>query len=143
MTSAAKPQCDDCLASSTRCTIDPASVDVYYFPVTANLSRDLCASMPIEGSATRFPDFPTSTYVPVTTGPYGVVNGHTFYEGNVYFSIATASAHHPCGGAIGGTHVGSILTLASSDIQSMRGYPKNNIPYSFHFQDFNTPIPYR
>lgn len=84
-----------------------------------------------------------SAYEPITTGPYTTVNGKTFYSGNVYLSISRASAHGGCGETVGKVHYGSILTLASTDIQSMRGYPRNNIPWSFNFADFNRPVPYR
>lgn len=84
-----------------------------------------------------------SAYVPITTGPYTILDGTTLHAGNVYVSIATASAHGGCGDTVGKVHYGSILTLASAEIQSMRGYPKNNIPWSFNFADFNRPVPYR
>ncbi|OCL08024.1 hypothetical protein AOQ84DRAFT_377152 [Glonium stellatum] len=136
-----KPVCETYAAG--RCTIDRASIDLYYSPVTRNFSRNMCAKNPVSGPATKPPKHPNSKYVPITIGPYSVLSGHTFYSGNVYISIATASAHGPCGGNVGQIHYGSILTLASTDVQSMRGYPLNNIPWSFNYADLNPPIPYR
>jgi hypothetical protein len=56
-----RPQCNKCAVS--RCTIDPASVDLYYFPNNKNVSRDMCASNPVRGWATRFPDYPNSSKI--------------------------------------------------------------------------------
>jgi hypothetical protein len=53
------PACSTC--GKNRCTIDPMSVDLYYFPVTANVTRDMCASNPVGGAATRFPEYPNSS----------------------------------------------------------------------------------
>ncbi|KAJ4293525.1 hypothetical protein N0V90_008808 [Kalmusia sp. IMI 367209] len=96
--------------------------------------------MPTEGRASRPPDFPNATWTEVTTGPYAVVGTNTFYSGNVYLSIASIEAHFPCRSTH--TRYNSILTLASSDVQTMRGYPINNIPWSLNYADFNEPVPY-
>lgn len=134
-----KPFCNTCKAN--RCTIDRAQADLYFWPVPANATtRNMCASMPTSTWASRPPEFPNSTWTEVTTGPYAVVNGNTFYSGNVYVSISSIEAHFPCQSTL--TRYNSILTLASTDIFTKRGYPINDIPWSVNYADFNEPVPY-
>jgi hypothetical protein len=86
-------------------------------------------------------------YAPVTTGPYAVVNGHTFYSGNVYVSIPGGiAAADNCGNILKRSNTGQtedILTLASSAVYTMRGMPHNNIPFEINYADFNPPTPWR
>jgi hypothetical protein len=119
-----KPYCHTCAAA--RCTIVRADADLYFWPVAANATtRDMCASMPTSTWAERPPEFPNTTWTEVTTGPYAVVNGNTFYSGNVYVSISSIEAYWPCRSTL--TRYNSILTLASTDIFTKRGYPINDI----------------
>jgi hypothetical protein len=61
MTSPKRPYCQTCKV--TGCTINRASVDLYYWPVTANVSRNMCAYNPTQTHASYAPNFPnTSKY---------------------------------------------------------------------------------
>ncbi|KAK5731529.1 hypothetical protein LTR17_011327 [Elasticomyces elasticus] len=69
-------------------------------------------------------------------GPYTVFDGTTLYHNRAYISLSTVYAQDQCG-TVGTPHVGSVLTLASSQIFS---YDKQLIPevcgdygYSFNF----------
>ncbi|KAJ4294413.1 hypothetical protein N0V90_008103 [Kalmusia sp. IMI 367209] len=117
-------------------------MDLYYFPVTANVSRDMCADGPTEGSATRTPD-PDSTYTEVTTGLSTVVNGLTMWEGNVYLSLTEPFVQDSCGNTIEPqVKKPRVITMASSDLFSVRGYPHNVIPFSMNYADLNDPTPW-
>lgn len=120
-----KPHCATCKAS--RCSLGRGEVELYFWPVPANATtRDMCASMPTTTHTSVPTDFPNnSTWTEVTTGPYAVVNGHTLYSGNVYVSISAIEASWPCRSAQ--TISNAILTLASTDVFTQRGYPINNI----------------
>ncbi|KAK3201143.1 hypothetical protein GRF29_213g1207777 [Pseudopithomyces chartarum] len=139
ITSPARPDCATCKANA--CTISRAAVDFFFWPEASNAtSRDMCATWPTTSAASRPPDFPNATWTEVTTGPYAVVNGNTFFSGNVYLSFATVIATWPCRSAE--TRFNKIITLASTDIFTKRGYPINDIPYSVNYADFNDPVPY-
>jgi len=55
-----RPRCTSC--ASTACTFSHGGMDLYFFPVTANVSRDYCANEPVGGTATSTPDPDTSKY---------------------------------------------------------------------------------
>lgn len=120
-------------------------MDVYFFPVTKNVSHNMCTDEPaggIENSATITPD-PDSTYTEVTTGAYTVVNNITMYEGNVYLSLTEPHVRDSCGNTVEPQFKRPrIITMASSDLFSVRGYPHNVIPYSIDYADFNDPTPW-
>lgn len=125
ITSPVKPFCDTCVARP--CTMQRAKVDLYFWPVAANAtSRDMCAINPVQTATPSVPDFPNSTWTEVTTGPYAVVGQNTFYSGNVYLSFASIEATWPCRSSEVRTN--EILTLASSDIFTYRGYPIDKVP---------------
>lgn len=54
-----QPACNTC--GKNRCTIDEMSVAIYYFPAMSNVTRNMCASNPIKGPATRFPEYPNNS----------------------------------------------------------------------------------
>lgn len=144
------------------CIIYGGTVQLIYFPVPANVSRNMCASGPV-GSATVCPFGPTTapltgnsdpyvaepcSYAPMNmsstedSGPYVVANGTTFYKNRAYISVATAYASNSCG-YVGGVHTGELLTLASSKVFTVRGYHYEflDAAYSFNFADLNDPVP--
>ncbi|KAL1612398.1 hypothetical protein SLS60_000624 [Paraconiothyrium brasiliense] len=137
------PACSSCVA--TGCTFQYGSIDLYYYPVTKNVSRDMCTDEPAggwENSATITAD-PDSTYTEVTTGSYTVVNGVTMYEGNIYISLADPYVLDSCRNSVAPKfNKPRIITMASSDLYSVRGYPHNIIPYSIQWADFQDPVPW-
>jgi hypothetical protein len=84
------------------------------------------------------------TYAPTTTGPYAVVDDQTLYQGNVYLSIMEPYVYDNCGNSISRKNpVGNnVLTIASSDLYSVRKYPHNLIPWSMNYADFIEPVPW-
>ncbi|KAK5708633.1 hypothetical protein LTR17_020523 [Elasticomyces elasticus] len=151
------------------CTVYGGTVQLYYFPVTANVSRDMCATAPAASTACPFgPTTPPAandssaqtatacdghcggvcSYYPFTktstkdTGPYTVLDGQTYYGNRAYVSYATAFATDSCG-AVGGSYAGGLLTVLSSHVYSLSGwhYAVDTYAYSFNFADLNTPIP--
>ncbi|EMC95752.1 hypothetical protein BAUCODRAFT_502344 [Baudoinia panamericana UAMH 10762] len=121
------------------CTIYGGSVQLLYFPVTTNYSRDMCATKPpasssicpfgevveggaatnavgqAEGPCTYKPFNATST---LNSGPFVVSAGTTFYENRAYISYDTAYASDGCG-RVGSDHAGGLLTVASTDLYSL------------------------
>ncbi|KAK5700645.1 hypothetical protein LTR97_005162 [Elasticomyces elasticus] len=151
------------------CTVYGGTVQLYYFPVTANASRNMCATAPAASTACPFgPTTPLAandssaqiatacdghcggvcSYYPFTktstkdTGPYTVLDGQTFYGNRAYVSYATAFATDSCG-PVGGSYAGGLLTVPSSHVYSLSGwhYAVDTYAYSFNFADLNTPIP--
>ncbi|KAK3216249.1 hypothetical protein GRF29_8g2770388 [Pseudopithomyces chartarum] len=112
---------------------------------TKNLTRNMCTDGPEggwENSVTTSPD-PDSTYVEITTGAYTVINGNTMYEGNVYLSLSDPWVRDNCYNTVKPQTVKPrIVTMASSDVFSVRGYPHNVIPYSMNYADFIEPVPW-
>jgi len=65
------------------------------------------------------------------------------YEGNVYLSLSAPYVADNCGSSIAPKYdKPRIITMASSDLFSVRGYPHNVIPYSINYADFNDPTPW-
>ncbi|KAK3661253.1 hypothetical protein LTR56_000376 [Elasticomyces elasticus] len=151
------------------CTVYGGTVQLYYFPVTANASRNMCATAPAASTACPFgPTTPLAandssaqiatacdghcggvcSYYPFTktstkdTGPYTVLDGQTFYGNRAYVSYATAFATDSCG-PVGGSYAGGLLTVPSSHVYSLSGwhYAVDTYAYSFNFADLNTLIP--
>ncbi|KAK5676313.1 hypothetical protein LTS10_011125 [Elasticomyces elasticus] len=151
------------------CTVYGGTVQLYYFPVTANVSRNMCATAPAASTACPFgPTTPPAandssaqtatacdghcggvcSYYPFTktstkdTGPYTVLDGQTYYGNRAYVSYATAFATDSCG-PVGGSYAGGLLTVPSSHVYSLSGwhYAVDTYAYSFNFADLNTPIP--
>lgn len=76
-------------------------------------------------------------------GPYIVSQGTTFHENRAYISLQTVYASNSCG-TVGRPHAGSILTLASSQIYSVRRlhYQCADYGYSFNFGDLEPNLPF-
>ncbi|KAF2737483.1 hypothetical protein EJ04DRAFT_510342 [Polyplosphaeria fusca] len=135
-----RPACSAC--KSTSCAFQHAAMSLYFWPVTGNVSRDMCAWEPTEGPASYTPPLNT-TYVPTTTGPYAVVDGITMFQGNVYLSLLEPYVVDNCGKSVSrSSNRGNVLTIASSDLYSVRKYPHNLIPWSVNYADFVDPVPW-
>ncbi|TKA77572.1 hypothetical protein B0A49_02826 [Cryomyces minteri] len=131
------------------CTIFGGEVQLIYFPVPTTVSRNMCASntVGLQGDP-RIWDFdaitirtPNTTAPPFTPAPNAttaVLNGTTFTSGWAYISFETAYARDECMRTIGKQHPGALLSLPSSAVYSMCDY----LPYSFHFADLNSPVPW-
>lgn len=139
---------------------DGRQVDLKYFPVTSNASRDLCPATGA-GSPTVCPLAPTRGVYTVTdpyqappcdyitanvtaakpSGPYIISAGQTFYHNRVYFSLDTVYASNTCG-PVGSTHTNAIISVLSSEVHSVGGYHHGfaDIGYQVNFQDF-TSVP--
>ncbi|KAF2478277.1 uncharacterized protein BDR25DRAFT_309060 [Lindgomyces ingoldianus] len=141
MTEPVRPSCSACV--STSCTFQHGGMSLYFWPVTTSVSRDYCAWDPIGGIATSYiPDI-NHTYVPTTTGPYAVVDGITMYQGNVYLSMMEPYVIDNCGKQITRQVSGpNVVTIASTDLYSVRKYPHNLLPWSVNYDDFNDPTPW-
>lgn len=65
------------------------------------------------------------------------------YEGNIYVSITEPYVLDNCRQTVAPKfNKPRIITMASSDLFSVRGYPHNIIPYSIDYADFNDPVPF-
>jgi hypothetical protein len=119
-------------------------MSLYYWPVTTSISRDLCAWDPIGGIASTYVPDMNRTFAPTTTGPYAVVDGRTLYQGNVYLSIVEPYVYDNCGNSVSRKYPNgdNVVTIASSDLYSVRKYPHNLIPWSVNYQDFIEPVPW-
>jgi hypothetical protein len=160
MASPVRPACSYCIA--TACTFSYGAMDFYFYPVTTNVSRDMCTNVPeggYENSVTVTGDPDTSksdvnsampsinshcpAYTEVTTGPATVVNGVTMYEGNVYMSFDDPRVIDNCQQSVLPKYQKPrILTMASSDVYSVIAYPHNMLAYSIKYADFNEPVPW-
>ncbi|KAK4950706.1 hypothetical protein LTR10_010699 [Elasticomyces elasticus] len=146
------------------CTIYGGEVQLMYFPVAANASRDMCAAT--AASPTMCPLGPTTAPYAIPTagvdgscnyvhcpyfvgntstadsGPYIVSAGTTFYENRAYISVQTAYASNSCG-YIGGRHAGSVVTVASSQVFSMNRVHGDCADQgnSFNFADLEPNLP--
>ncbi|KAK5696109.1 hypothetical protein LTR97_008529 [Elasticomyces elasticus] len=146
------------------CTIYGGEVQLMYFPVAANASRDMCAAT--AASPTMCPLGPTTAPYSIPTagvggscsyvhcpyfvgnistansGPYIVSAGTTFYENRAYISVQTAYASNSCG-YIGGRHAGSMVTVASSQVFSMNRVHGDCADQgnSFNFADLEPNLP--
>lgn len=138
----ATPGCKWC--SQTNCFIQGSGkVQIYYWPQPTTVSRDMCTDFPTEGPFDATRNYVNTSYTPVTTGASVVLDGRTFYEGNVYLSIPAASVTDNCGATLGKVHTDIMLTLASTDIHTGRN---DNLSqggvYSINYADFNSPVPW-
>lgn len=119
-------------------------MQLFYWPVPETVTRDMCTDSPTIGP-TRDPwnlgNYSTETYNEITTGEPVVLSGHTFYPGNVYLSIPTAGASDTCTSKRGNTYSNIMLTLASSDVYSLRPGSYYGL-YPINYADFNTPYPW-
>jgi hypothetical protein len=72
-----------------------------------------------------------------------VFEGHTYSSGHVYISFPTVFASNVCNSVtIGTPRMGSILTLQSSELSSLR-YPfYASDAFSFNYADLNSPVPW-
>lgn len=143
-----------------QCTIHGGSVQLLYFPVTEDTSRDMCATAPassvicpygpthahndtISGFATA-PCQYINTGHPSTTdsGPSTVFNGTTLYSNRAYISFDTLYATNSCG-RVGGTYSNGLVPVPSSDVYSVSGYhfQMTHAAYPFRFADLTGPVP--
>lgn len=143
-----------------QCTIHGDHVELLYFPVTTEVSRDMCALTPtspvtcpygptysnndtIKGFATApCPYIDTEPKSTTDSGPSTVINGTTLYSNRAYISYNTLYATNSCG-RVGGTYSNGLVTVASSDVYSLSGYHfyMNRDHYSFNFGDLSAPVP--
>ncbi|KAF2812266.1 uncharacterized protein BDZ99DRAFT_568968 [Mytilinidion resinicola] len=156
-----KPHCNTDAPTCTpgaACTIGGGDVRLFYFPPQTNVSRDMCATAPV-GSGVPGNQPPTNnTWTPITTGPYTVLPGNTtWFSGNVYVSLQTIGAHCswssqylPVGQP---GYEGEVLTLAPSDVFSLRATPysqsggESGVDYGgtqwpFNYADLQEPVPW-
>ncbi|KAK4555921.1 hypothetical protein LTR86_007141 [Recurvomyces mirabilis] len=145
------------------CTIYGGEVQLLYFPVAANASRNYCAQT--GGPVTTCPLGPTTApYTPIVadiggvcesyvncpyligntsttdSGPYVVTAGTTLYQNRAYISLKTAYASNSCG-YVGGQHAGSVVTVASSQVFSVnRAHGEDCADYGYSF-DFANLLP--
>ncbi|KAK3068947.1 hypothetical protein LTR53_013085 [Teratosphaeriaceae sp. CCFEE 6253] len=143
------------------CTIGGGNVQLLYFPVTQNISRDMCATAPASSRVcpfgTTIPGDQTNSigqatapcsYYPfeLTTaapsGPYIVSAGTTFYQDRAYISYENVYASNSCG-TLGQVYRNSVVPVASSNVYSMSGYHYfiDNRAYPFNFADLSGPVP--
>ncbi|KAK5716669.1 hypothetical protein LTR15_009561 [Elasticomyces elasticus] len=165
---ATEPACHPTHGVCGPCTIFGGQVQLLYFPVAANVSRNMCATSPPPPSlcplgSTTAPytsglfaegwncqsyghcHYAEGNMSTMNSGPYAVFNGTTLYHNRAYISLSTVYASDQCG-TVGTPHVGSVLTLASSQIFS---YDRQLIPevcgdygYSFNFANLLPNLPY-
>ncbi|KAI9706948.1 MAG: hypothetical protein M1820_004534 [Bogoriella megaspora] len=87
----------------------------------------------------------TSSPGDTSTGSY-VSGNNTFLLNSVYLSIEEVYARDDCSNPVGSTYSGSILTLASDQVYSIRSSSTSGslLSYSlpFNYADLNTPIPW-
>ncbi|KAK3672779.1 hypothetical protein LTR78_007365 [Recurvomyces mirabilis] len=145
------------------CTIYGGEVQLLYFPVAANASRNYCAQT--GGPVTTCPLGPTTapytaigadiggiceSYVncpyligntsTTDSGPYVVTASTTLYQNRAYISLKTAYASNSCG-YVGGQHAGSVVTVASSQVFSVnRAHGEDCADYGYSF-DFANLLP--
>ncbi|PSN62852.1 hypothetical protein BS50DRAFT_577740 [Corynespora cassiicola Philippines] len=148
----AQPTC----TAGQKCMIDGDRVEIFWFPPQTNVSRDMCATAPNEAAVTSRP--PTNfTWTPITTGPSAIVNGETWYSGNVYVSLNRINARCDWSGTpveVGEHRAGQILTMAPSELYSQRaieynsgdfsgvGWEWEDHAYSFNLNDLVSPYPW-
>jgi len=148
------------LEACGQCTIHGGKVELLYFPVSTETTRDMCATAPTspvicpfgpthpnDDTVTGFATAPCqyiSTQRTITTdsGPSTVINGTTLYSNRAYISYDTLYATNSCG-RVGGTYSNGLVTVASSDVYSVSGYHYviTHAAYSFNFADLAAPVP--
>jgi hypothetical protein len=147
-----RPYCSACV--STDCHFNGMfGMSLYFWPTTATTTRDYCTSKPVGDWASDYSPDINHTYVPITTGPYAVVDNITMYQGNVYISFWEPQVYDNCGSSIARRNPGrdKIITVASDALYSIRKYPDalapypvkwDLIPWSVNYDDFNEPVPW-
>ncbi|KAK3620006.1 hypothetical protein LTR22_025763 [Elasticomyces elasticus] len=144
------------------CNLYGGSVQLLYFPPGTEVSRDMCATVPVTSTDCPFGNgqqlnntnnigqatapcafYSDSITLPPDTGPHTVSNGYTFYENKAYLAYQTAYASNDCG-RVGSHYSAGILPVASEDLYSVLGYhfELSNAAYQVKFADFSTPVPY-
>lgn len=104
------------------------------------MSRDMCASTPTQ-TPVPFPTTDVTSYIPITTEGFAVVDGKTLYKGNVYISISQMEVNDNCGYTTIMEDVA--FPVASSDVQSERGdLGFTSRVYPVNWADFIEPVPY-
>lgn len=141
------------------CTIFGNNVQLLYFPVPTNVSRDMCAATP-SASLTHYDKdvvevytgpCPTSTNSDGTPLETAVYNGQTFTSGMAYISIETVWAGDRCSPTLGSTVSGAVLAMPSESVLSLR-YSQDHFQYfyitstqtgyPFDYADMRKPIPW-
>ncbi|KAF2729150.1 hypothetical protein EJ04DRAFT_516139 [Polyplosphaeria fusca] len=135
------PGCKWC--STTACYIQGSGkLQLYYWPSPTTATRDMCTDSP--GKSHYDPwqsgNYFNTSYTPTTTGSSAVVDGRTFYQGNVYLYIPAASVTNNCQSAVGKVHSDIMLTVAPSDIYTARNDRLGIYPVDY--ADFNDPVPW-
>lgn len=148
------------LEACGQCTLHGGKVELLYFPLSTDTSRDMCATAPtspvicpygptisnddtVNGFATAPCQYvPTQRTSTTDSGPSTVVNGTTMYSNRAYISFDTLYATNSCG-RVGGTYSNGLVTVASSDVYSVSGYHfmMSHAAYSFNFADLMGPVP--
>ena len=82
-------------------------------------------------------------YEEIKTAAPVVLSGRTFYPGNIYLSIPTIIAETDIGRGSTGSFTDVMLTMASSDLQSVRMLNGRKAYVSVDYGDFMEPIPWR
>ncbi|EMC93681.1 hypothetical protein BAUCODRAFT_250812 [Baudoinia panamericana UAMH 10762] len=162
------PYCSEpaTMSGCGQCTIYGGTVQLLYFPVTTNVSRDMCATAPPSpttcplghttapytpaplnrgGTCEALIPCPYATTNTTTTdsGPYIVSEGMTYYENRAYISLQTAYASNSCG-RLGTAQSGRILTVASNQVYSLERsmWSCADYGYAFSFADLLPNVPY-
>lgn len=148
------------LEACGQCTIHGGKVELLYFPLSTQTTRDMCATAPtspvicpfgpthpnddtVTGYATAPCQYISTQRTRTTdSGPSTVVNGTTLYSNRAYISYDTLYATNSCG-RVGGTYSNGLVTVASSDVYSVSGYHFviTHAAYPFNFADLAGPVP--
>ncbi|KAF1967253.1 hypothetical protein BU23DRAFT_559461 [Bimuria novae-zelandiae CBS 107.79] len=115
------------------------SLQVYYFPETRSVSRDMCATRNTNPPV-PFPTADPGSYIPTTTEGFVMVDGKTFYKGNVYISISQMEVFDNCGYHTVMDDVA--FPVASSNVLSERADIGTSRFFNVEWADFNEPVPY-
>ena len=144
---------------ATDCVINGVgTARLFYWPVPKTRERDMCASAApsVQFNITKptfeHPYSVTEEYKEVTTGPSVVLNGTTFYSGNVYLHIPSiefgTAGFATCGyfqtNIRGPTNV--LLTMGSTQLESIRMGVSEFGWYGRHavnYADLHPPYPWR
>ena len=143
------------------CTIFGFGVELVYFPVASNVSRDMCASTPSATLTSYGPgavitayagkSFGANASAPADGAQTAVVDGHTFTSGTAYISMSSVYAVDRCSKTYGSVVHDAILAMPSQSVLSLR-YSQDHFQrvqttdqitgYPVSYADFNKPIPY-
>lgn len=138
-----REQCGQCIIFAGK---QLANAQLMYFPVTGNVSRNMCATTKTDTPVWGFHSAPTLTSVP-TNRPHetagqasAVVSGTTYYANSAYVRYPYIEARDDCGN-IGPMLTDAVVTLRSSEVYSNRGRLAYDA-YTFNFADYIEPVPY-